>query len=149
MNTLAWKTATTPLPMENNPQVVFERLFGDGRNNAERNSRRDQSISILDSVKDEVAALNKKLPAADRTRLSEYLEDVREIERRIQKAATAVPTDVTVPDAPVGIPASSEPHAVEAGCLARCTSCLTSERWRCSANWINTRVADSYGGACS
>jgi hypothetical protein len=110
MNTLAWKTATTPLPMENNPQVVFERLFGDGRNNAERNSRRDQSSSILDSVKDEVAALNKKLPAADRTRLSEYLEDVREIERRIQKAATAVPTDVTVPDAPVGIPDSFSEH---------------------------------------
>jgi len=110
MNTLAWKTATTPLPMENNPQVVFERLFGDGRNNAERNSRRDQSSSILDSVKDEVAALNKKLPAADRTRLTEYLDDVREIERRIQKAATAVPTDVTVPDSPVGIPDSFSDH---------------------------------------
>jgi hypothetical protein len=110
MNTLAWKTPTTPLPMENNPQVVFERLFGDGRNNAERNSRRDQSSSILDSVKDEVAALNKKLPAADRTRLTEYLDDVREIERRIQKAATAVPTDVTVPDAPVGIPDSFSDH---------------------------------------
>jgi Protein of unknown function (DUF1552) len=110
MNTLAWKTATTPLPMENNPQVVFERLFGDGRNNAERNSRRDQSSSILDSVKDEVAALNKKLPAADRTRLTEYLDDVREIERRIQKAATAVPTDVTVPDAPAGIPDSFSDH---------------------------------------
>jgi hypothetical protein len=110
MNTLAWKTASTPLPMENNPQVVFERLFGDGRNNAERNSRRDQSSSILDSVKDEVAALNKKLPASDRTRLGEYLEDVREIERRIQKAATAVPTDVTVPDAPVGIPGSFSEH---------------------------------------
>ncbi|MCU1335724.1 MAG: hypothetical protein JWO19_1305 [Bryobacterales bacterium] len=110
MNTLAWKTATTPLPMENNPQVVFERLFGDGRNNAERNSRREQSSSILDSVKDEVTALNKKLPAADRTRLTEYLDDVREIERRIQKAGTAVPTDVTVPDAPVGIPDSFSDH---------------------------------------
>jgi hypothetical protein len=110
MNTLAWKTPTTPLPMENNPQVVFERLFGDGRNTAERNSRRDQSSSILDSVKDEVAALNKKLPAADRSRLTEYLDDVREIERRIQKAGSAVPTDVTVPDAPVGIPDSFGDH---------------------------------------
>ena len=110
MNTLAWKTPTTPLPMENNPQVVFERLFGDGRNNAERNSRREQSSSILDSVKDEVAALNKKLPTADRTRLTEYLEDVREIERRIQKAGAAVPSDVTVPDAPVGIPDSFSDH---------------------------------------
>jgi len=110
MNTLAWKTATTPLPMENNPQVVFERLFGDGRNNTERTSRREQSSSILDSVKDEVAALNRRLPAADRTRLREYLDDVREIERRIQKASTAVPTDVAVPDSPAGIPDSFSDH---------------------------------------
>jgi len=110
MNTLSWRTATTPLPMENNPQVVFERLFGDGRNSAERNTRRDQASSILDSVKDEVASLNKKLPAADRTRLTEYLDDVREIERRIQKAATAVPSDVTVPDSPAGIPDSFSDH---------------------------------------
>jgi hypothetical protein len=110
MNTLAWKTPTTPLPMENNPQVVFERLFGEGRNNAERSSRREQSSSILDSVKDEVAALNKKLPAADRTRLTEYLEDVREIERRIQKAGASRAANLDVPEAPAGIPDSFPEH---------------------------------------
>jgi hypothetical protein len=110
MNTLAWKTPTTPLPMENNPQVVFERLFGEGRNNAERSTRREQSSSILDSVKDEVAALNKKLPAADRTRLTEYLDDVREIERRIQKAASSRAASLDVPESPAGIPDSFPEH---------------------------------------
>jgi len=110
MNTISWKNPNTPLPMENNPQVVFERLFGDGRNNAERTSRREQASSILDSVREEVQSLNKRLPAADRTRLSEYLEDVREIERRIQKAASATPTGLEVPDAPVGIPDSFSEH---------------------------------------
>ncbi|HEV3332412.1 MAG TPA: DUF1552 domain-containing protein [Bryobacteraceae bacterium] len=110
MNTISWRTPTTPLPMENNPQVVFERLFGSGRNNAERSTRREDSGSILDSVQDEVASLRKKLPAADRTRLAEYLDDVREIERRIQTAATAVPKDLEVPDAPVGIPDSFSDH---------------------------------------
>src|SRR5438270_6983515 len=110
MNTLAWKTPTTPLPMENNPQVVFERLFGEGRNNSERSTRREQSSSILDSVKDEVAALNKKLPAADRTRLTEYLDDVREIERRIQKAATSRAARLDVPESPAGIPDTFPEH---------------------------------------
>ena len=105
MNTISWKTATTPLPMENNPQVVFERLFGDGRNNAERNPRREQSSSILDSVQEEVPSLRKELPASDRSRLNEYLADVREIERRIEKAAAAGRTDLEIPDAPAGIPA--------------------------------------------
>jgi hypothetical protein len=108
MNTISWKTATTPLPMENNPQVVFERLFGAGRNNAERVTRREEAGSILDSVQEEIASLRKKLPEAYRTRLAEYLDDVREIERRIQKAA--VPKDLTVPDAPVGIPDSFSDH---------------------------------------
>jgi hypothetical protein len=110
MNTLSWKTATTPLPMENNPQVVFERLFGDGRNDTERAARRTQAGSILDSLEGEIAGLKKQLPAADRSRLAEYLDDVREIERRVQKAATASRTDLTVPDAPVGIPDSFAEH---------------------------------------
>jgi len=110
MNTISWKTASTPLPMENNPQVVFERLFGDGRNDAERAARRTQASSILDSLQGEIASLKKQLPASDRTRLAEYLDDVREIERRIQKAATAAPAGLTVPDAPVGIPDSFSDH---------------------------------------
>ena len=78
-NTISWKTPTTPLPMENNPQVVFEKLFGDGSNNADRLARKQQSRSLLDSVMDQVASLQRELPASDRTRLSEYLDDVREV----------------------------------------------------------------------
>src|SRR5580698_7164377 len=85
-NTISWKTATTPLPMENNPQVVFEKLFGDGSNNADRQARKQLSGSLLDSVMEEAAALQRDLPAADRARLAEYLDDIREIERRIQTA---------------------------------------------------------------
>ena len=85
-NTISWKTPTTPLPMENNPQVVFEKLFGDGSNNADRLARKQQSRSLLDSVMDQVASLQRDLPPADRTKLGEYLDDIREIERRIQKA---------------------------------------------------------------
>ena len=63
-NTISWKTPTTPLPMENNPQVVFEKLFGDGSNNADRLARKQQSRSLLDSVMDQVASLQRDLPAA-------------------------------------------------------------------------------------
>ena len=90
-NTISWKTPTTPLPMENNPQVVFEKLFGDGSNNADRQARKQQSRSLLDSVMEQVAVAATDLPAADRARLSEYLDDVREIERRIQKAENQIP----------------------------------------------------------
>jgi hypothetical protein len=109
-NTISWKSPTVPLPMENSPQVVFERLFGDGSNDAQRKARRQQSISLLDSVLNEVAGLQKELPAADRTRLNQYLEEVREIERRIQKAAQQTKSDVTLPEAPVGIPDDFEEH---------------------------------------
>ena len=109
-NTISWKSATVPLPMENSPQVVFERLFGDGSNDAQRKARRQQSISLLDSVLNEVAGLQKELPAADRSRLNQYLEEVREIERRIQKAAQQAKSDVTLPEAPVGIPDDFEEH---------------------------------------
>jgi len=109
-NTIAWKTPTTPLPMENNPQVVFEKLFGDGSNNADRLARKQQARSLLDSVMDQVASLQRELPPSDRTRLSEYLEDVREIERRIQKAEQQVPADLQLPEAPVGVPESFDEH---------------------------------------
>ena len=109
-NTISWKTPTTPLPMENNPQVVFEKLFGDGSNNADRLARKQQSRSLLDSVMDQVASLQRDLPASDRTRLSEYLDDVREIERRIQKAQNQIPADLKLPEAPVGVPESFDEH---------------------------------------
>jgi hypothetical protein len=109
-NTISWKTPTTPLPMENNPQVVFEKLFGDGSNNADRLARKQQSRSLLDSVMDQVASLQRELPASDRTRLGEYLDDVREIERRIQKAENQIPADLKLPEAPVGVPESFDEH---------------------------------------
>jgi uncharacterized protein DUF1552 len=109
-NTISWKNASTPLPMENNPQVLFEKLFGDGGNDADRIARRAQSRSLLDSVLEQVATLRQDLPASDRARLSEYLDDVREIERRIQKAETQFPADLRLPDAPVGVPESFDEH---------------------------------------
>jgi hypothetical protein len=109
-NTISWKTASLPLPMENSPQVVFERLFGDGTNAAQRLSRKKQDGSILDSVTDKVARLQGKLDPSDRVRLTEYLDDIREIERRIQKATEQSANNVDIPEAPVGIPEALEDH---------------------------------------
>jgi hypothetical protein len=109
-NTISWKTPTIPLPMENNPQVVFEKLFGDGSNNADRLARKQQSRSLLDSVMEQVASLQRDLGASDRAKLTEYLDDVREIERRIQKAEQQVPADLKLPEAPVGVPESFDEH---------------------------------------
>jgi hypothetical protein len=109
-DTISWQGPTSPLPMQNNPQVVFERLFGDGSTDAERRARRQQSVSLLDSVLGEASALQRKLPGADRARVDQYLNDVREIERRIEKAAKQASTDVTLPDAPTGIPKDVDAH---------------------------------------
>jgi len=109
-NTISWKSPTVPLPMEHSPQVVFERLFGDGSTDAQRKARREQSISLLDSVLTQVSSLNGELPSADRARLSQYLEEVREIERRIEKAAKQTKSEVALPEAPVGIPDDFEEH---------------------------------------
>jgi hypothetical protein len=110
MNTMAWKTATMPLPMENNPQVVFEKLFGDGSNEAQRIARKQQARSLLDSLGQEVASLNRELPASDRADLSDYLEDIREIERRIDKASQHSQSNPDLPESPVGIPDSFTEH---------------------------------------
>jgi uncharacterized protein DUF1552 len=109
-DTLSWQNATAPLPMENNPQVVFEKLFGDGNTDAERRARREQAVSLLDSVLGEVSSLQKKLPAVDRTRLDEYLGDIREVERRIQKASKEASTDLSLPALPTGVPKDVEAH---------------------------------------
>jgi hypothetical protein len=109
-NTISWRTPTLPLPMENSPQVIFERLFGDGTNAAQRLARKQQDRSILDAVTDKIARLRTGLDAGDRTRLGEYLDNVREIERRIQKAEKQAATDAAVPEAPVGIPEAFEDH---------------------------------------
>ncbi len=109
-DTISWQGPTSPLPMQNNPQVVFERLFGDGSTDAERRARRQQSLSLLDSVLGEVSALQRTLPATDRGRVDQYLADVREIERRIQKASQQASSDLSVPNAPAGAPKDVEDH---------------------------------------
>jgi hypothetical protein len=94
-----------------NPRVVFERMFGRPASTADRMARMRGNRSILDSVKKDVATLEQGLGARDRVRLDEYLEHVREVEQRIQRAEQQVTTDVTVPEAPIGIPPSFEEHA--------------------------------------
>jgi hypothetical protein len=109
-NTISWQTETSPLPMENNPQVVFERLFGDGSTDEERRARRAQAVSLLDAVAEQIAALNRSLPSADRERLDLFLTDVREIERRIERAGARSTEDLDVPARPPGIPEDIEEH---------------------------------------
>jgi len=109
-DTLSWQNATSPLPMENNPQVVFEKLFGDGNTDAERRARREQAVSLLDSVVGEVSSLQKKLPPVDRTRLDQYLGDIREVERRIQKSSKEAQTELSLPTLPTGVPKDVEAH---------------------------------------
>ena len=110
MNTITWKNETTPLPMEINPRVVFERMFGKAGTRAQRMARMQQDRSILDFVRDDLADLRHDLGPRDRSRLSDYLDDVREIERRIQRAEVQT-AELTVPDAPVGVPDAFEEHA--------------------------------------
>ena len=111
MNTISWKNETTPLPMEINPRVVFERMFGRPGTSAQRLARMQDNRSILDSVRQEAADLQKSLGTRDRARLNDYLDNVREIEQRIQKAERNAKTEQTVPDAPIGIPESFDEHA--------------------------------------
>jgi len=109
-DTISWQGPSSPLPMENNPQVVFERLFGDGNTAEQRALRRQQSLSLLDSVTGEASSLQRRLPASDRARLDQYLTDVREIERRIQKAGAQLSDDLAIPAPPTGVPADIEDH---------------------------------------
>jgi hypothetical protein len=109
-NTISWQGPKSPLPMENNPQVVFERLFGDGSTAEERAARRFEARSLLDSITSEVASLQRMLPGTDRVRLDRYLTDVREVERRIALAAKQIPQDLTLPAAPTGIPDDFDVH---------------------------------------
>jgi hypothetical protein len=85
-NNLSWSSPTTPLPAEAHPRVAFERLFGEGGTSAERLAELRKSASLLDWVKEDIARLQKKLGPGDRGKVNEYLDTVREVERRIQKA---------------------------------------------------------------
>jgi len=108
-NTISWSSPTRPLPMEINPQVVFERMFGSGGSAGERALRRTQQRSILDSVTEDLAKLKTQVAAPDRMRLDQYFTDVREIERRLQIAmqkSDAVPSMAV----PYGVPESFDEH---------------------------------------
>ena len=111
-NNLSWSSPTTPLPAEAHPRIVFERLFGEGGSLADRRAALKKRASLLDSVTEEITRLKKKLGPADRARVSQYLETVREVERRIQKAE-ADASDNPLPDLdrPLGVPASYAEHA--------------------------------------
>ena len=106
MNTLSWRTPTTPMPMEINPRKVFERMFGQGDSEAARLVRRQEDRSILDAVTAQATGLQSKLGAHDRATLDNYLEGVREIERRLTRAESQVAAnaDITIPQAPAGVP---------------------------------------------
>ena len=112
-NTIAWRTPTVPLPMENSPQVVFEKLFGDGGTTEQRLARKREDRSILDAIVEETTGLKKDLPASDRARVDGYLDDIREIERRIKTVLDKNEQgggQQDVPDAPVGTPEAFEDH---------------------------------------
>ena len=112
-NTIAWRTPTTPLPIENDPRAVFERLFGttgstDRRARLERMAR---DKSILDFVGSELSSLEKVIGAQDQIKLTEYLDSVRDIERRIQLAETQNSRELPIVDQPVGVPTDYAQHA--------------------------------------
>ena len=110
MNTISWASETQGLPMEIDPRAAFERMFGRAGTPADRQMRRTEDRSILDSILQETRGLQTKVAATDRVRLDNYLENVREIERRIQKAETRNSKEITAIDAPLGIPESLEEH---------------------------------------
>ena len=105
----SWSSPSTPLPMDINPRVVFERMFGQGGSPAERAARTRDDRSMLDSVAEEARKLQRGLDARDRRRVSDYLDNLREIERRIQRAEAQNRVDVDI-EVPVGVPDSFEEH---------------------------------------
>jgi hypothetical protein len=113
MNTLSWRTPTTPLPVEYRPRAVFERLFGDSDSTdpAVRRARIQKDRSILDSVTEAAGRLMRSVGAADRVRLTEYLEGMRDVERRIQRAEEQSTHEIPAVDRPAGIPANFDEHA--------------------------------------
>jgi hypothetical protein len=111
MNTLSWRTPETPLPMEINPRKVFERMFGQGGSAAERVARIQEDRSILDAITREVSSLQLQLGPSDRQTMTQYLENVREIERRIQRAEKSQgDEDLLLPARPAGVPFDFEEH---------------------------------------
>ncbi len=109
-NTISWHNETTPNPAEVHPRLVFERLFGDGGSPAHRLARMKRNGSILDSLLLEVGSLSNTLGPGDRSKLTEYLDSVREIEQRIQAVEARGVHDLDLPERPTDIPATFEEH---------------------------------------
>ena len=111
-DTISWATPTQPLPMVRDPRVVFDQLFGAGATPEERAANLRADKSILDWVTTQISTLRKDIGASDRARLNEYLDNIREIERRIQRveARNASGEARAFPDAPIGVPDSFEEH---------------------------------------
>ena len=107
---LAWRTPTQPLPQEGNPRAVFQKLFGQGDTDKERAAILHETGSILDRVKSQASRLQSNLGVRDRVIVSDYLDSVREIERRVQMAEKADMTSLEIPDAPVGTPTDITEH---------------------------------------
>jgi hypothetical protein len=110
LNTLAWSSDTTPLPTENNPRIVFERLFGDGGTHEQRVAQAKTNQSILDSVSADLAKLQASLGTRDRTTVSEYLDSVREVERRIQRIESRDASELPTLERPAGVPNRFDEH---------------------------------------
>jgi hypothetical protein len=111
-NNLSWSSPTTPLPAEAHPRIVFESMFGEGGSKADRQAALRKKASLLDWFNEDIARLNRKLGPGDRARVSQYLDTVREVERRIQKAeADAADNPLPDLDRPVGVPAAYADHA--------------------------------------
>ncbi len=110
VNTVSWRNPETPNIPENQPRVIFERLFGDGGSSAQRLARAKKEGSILDSVMEEASGLATSLGNSDRSKLGEYLDSVRDIEQRIQNTESKTAENFELPDRPVGIPDSFEEH---------------------------------------
>ena len=111
-DTITWASPTTPLPMTIDPRMAFDRLFGDGKTAEERKARREVDHSILDAIATKVGRLKQNLDDRDRSRLESYLDDVREIERRIQRVEkyNSSGEKRELPAAPIGVPDSFEEH---------------------------------------
>jgi len=109
---ISWASPTEPLPMTRDPRMAFDQLFGAGGSTTERASRRRATSSVLDYVTSQVADLNRRLDPSDRQRMERYLDDVREIERRIQKVEARNMTGDAreLPSAPAGVPDSFDEH---------------------------------------
>jgi hypothetical protein len=110
MNTISWSSPTTPLPMEINPRVIFERMFGDGGSPEQRKARMEEDRSILDRIVSQVPVLQKDLNTRDKSRMNDYLDNIREIERRLQIAEKQGGFTMHIPDAPVGVPDAYPEH---------------------------------------